>query len=223
MNLEIDFESETLSGIASWDIAFPQQATEIIFDTKELEIEKVWFNENEETNFEIGSEDEVFGPPLTIEINENTESVSIQYKTTPGAEALMWLEPSQTQGKKHPFFFTQSQAILARTWIPSQDGPGVRYTYEATVKAPQGLLAAMSASNPTDKSEDNTYHFQMKQPVPSYLMTLVCGDLEFREIGDRTGVYAEPTLIEAAEYELGEMQTMLEKAEGLYGEYAWER
>lgn len=223
LNLEIDFETKTLEGIAKWDISFPQQASQIIFDTKELEVEKVWLNNDEETTFSIGDFNEIFGAPLFVSINDSTESVSIQYKTTHGAEALMWLEPSQTQGKKYPFFFTQSQAILARTWIPCQDGPGVRYTYEATVKTPDGLLAAMSASNPTEKSEDNTYHFEMNQPIPSYLMALVCGDLEFRNIGDQTGVYAEPALIEAAAYELDEMQTMLESAEELYGAYAWER
>ncbi|MFY0672792.1 MAG: M1 family metallopeptidase [Bacteroidia bacterium] len=224
LTLDIDFESRTLSGVAHWEIYQAENAKQIVFDTKALQIEKVWLNENEDAAYySVGDFDETFGSPLTIELEENTKSVSIQYKTTPGAEALMWLEPSQTQGKKHPFFFTQSQAILARTWIPCQDGPGVRYTYEATVTTPDGLLAAMSASNPTEKSEDNTYNFKMSQPVPSYLMALVCGDLEFRGIGDRTGVYAEPALIEAAEYELGEMQTMLEKAEGLYGQYAWER
>lgn len=224
LTLDIDFESRILSGVAQWDINQAENAKQIVFDTKELQIEKVWLNENEEAAYySVGDFDETFGAPLIIELNENTKSVSIQYKTTPGAEALMWLEPSQTQGKQHPFFFTQSQAILARTWIPCQDGPGVRYTYEATVTTPDGLLAAMSAANPTEKSEDNTYHFKMSQPVPSYLMALVCGDLAFREIGDRTGVYAEPALIDAAAYELGEMQTMLEKAEGLYGAYAWER
>lgn len=224
LTLDIDFESRILSGVAQWDINQAENAKKIVFDTKELQIEKVWLNENEEAAYySVGDFDETFGAPLIIELNENTKSVSIQYKTTPGAEALMWLEPSQTQGKQHPFFFTQSQAILARTWIPCQDGPGVRYTYEATVTTPDGLLAAMSAANPTEKSEDNTYHFKMSQPVPSYLMALVCGDLAFREIGDRTGVYAEPALIDAAAYELGEMQTMLEKAEGLYGAYAWER
>ncbi|MGB0431834.1 MAG: hypothetical protein ACPGLV_15270 [Bacteroidia bacterium] len=158
LNLEmaIDFESKTLSGIAHWNIESAENATEIIFDTKELNIEKVWINNEQEAEYNLGNHDPIFGSALKVKINEATKVVSIKYQTSPGAEALMWLEPAQTQGKTHPFFFTQSQAILARTWIPCQDGPGVRYTYQATVTTPDGLMAAMSASNPTQKSATNT-------------------------------------------------------------------
>lgn len=221
--LNVDFNAKVLSGVASWKITNLDSAEKVIFDTKHLTIEKIWLDENEETTFDFGEEHPDFGQALTVAITPTTQVVNIQYETAPDAEALMWLDPEQTQGKQHPFLFTQSQAILARTWIPCQDGPGVRYTYEATVTTPDGLMAAMSASNPTEKSPDNTYHFTMNQPVPSYLMALVCGDLEFKAIGERTGVYAEPALIDAATYELGEMQSMLEKAEKLYGDYRWER
>ena len=222
-SVAIDFESRQLKGTSTWTLDKKEDASHVFFDTKELDIEKVWLDDGEETSFSLGDKDETLGQALKIAIKPETKKVHIRYQTDPKAEALMWLDPSQTQGKEHPFFFTQSQAILARTWIPCQDGPGVRFTYTADVQTPDGLMAAMSASNPTDKNADNSYHFEMKQPVPSYLMAMVCGDLEFRAIGDRTGVYAEPSLIDAAHYELGQMQTMLEKAEGLYGKYAWER
>jgi len=223
LDLNIDFNDKVLSGVASWNIDNKRDATQIIFDSKKLNVTKVWLDEGGDTKYSFGPDHEVFGQALTIDILPTTQVVHIEYSTHPDAEALMWLEPSQTQGKEHPFFFTQSQAILARTWIPCQDGPGVRYTYTAKVKTPEGLIAAMSAENPTETTENNIYSFQMTQPVPSYLMALVVADLEFREVGDRTGVYAEPAMIDAAEYELGEMQTMLEKAEALYGPYRWER
>lgn len=223
LDLHIDFNDKVLSGVASWKIDNKREADEIIFDTKQLSISKVWLDDGKATTYELGTSHKVFGQALTVALQPGTETVHIEYKTHPEAGALMWLEPSQTQGKEHPFFFTQSQAILARTWLPCQDGPGVRYTYNANVKAPEGLIAVMSAENPTTTNENNLYSFKMTQPVPSYLMALVVADLEFREIGDRTGVYAEPAMIDAAEYELGEMQTMLEKAEALYGPYRWER
>ena len=222
LDLSIDFNHKTLSGVASWNIDNKREAGEIIFDTKGLNIEEVWLDDGIDTEFSFGKEHEIFGQPLVISLQPEAKTVHIKYSTNPDAEALMWLEPDQTQGRK-PFFFTQSQAILARTWIPCQDGPGIRYTYNARVKTPPGLLAVMSAENPTQVVEENVYEFKMEQPVPSYLMALVVADLEFREVGDRTGVYAEPAMIEAAAYELGEMQTMLEKAEALYGPYRWER
>ena len=119
--------------------------------------------------------------------------------------------------------FTQSQAILARTWLPCQDSPGIRYTYEATVHVPKDLMALMSATNPTQLDTSGVYHFRMDQPIPSYLMALSVGNLEFESVGDRTGVYAEPSILATATYEFADMQKMLEAAEKLYGPYAWER
>ena len=147
----------------------------------------------------------------------------VEYKTTQGAEALQWLEIQQTADKTHPFLFTQSQAILARTWIPIQDGPGMRFTYSAQVTVPQGMMALMSAENPTELAEDGVYRFKMKQAIPAYLMALAVGNIQFESIGDRTGVYAEPSVLKKAVYEFGEMDEMLVAAEKLYGTYAWER
>ncbi|MBI3141815.1 MAG: aminopeptidase, partial [Bacteroidetes bacterium] len=223
LDLSIDFDAKTLSGTATWDIVHTDDAGETVFDTKGLTIEEVWLDQGLPATWKLGNEDPILGAPLTVDIGRHTKSISIRYRTAPGAEALMWLDPSQTQGKEHPFLFTQSQAILARTWLPCQDGPGLRYTYRAQVQAPVGLMVAMSATNPVVTSPTGRYSFEMKQPVPSYLMALVCGNLVFSPIGNRTGVYAEPELIEAAAYELGDMESMLETAETLYGPYAWER
>jgi leukotriene-A4 hydrolase len=63
----------------------------------------------------------------------------------------------------------------------------------------------------------------MDQPIPAYLLALAVGDLEFASLGDRTGVYAESSMLEAAQYEFAEVEEMMAIAEGLYGPYQWER
>lgn len=223
LTLNINFNDRTLQGVAHWRITDERKSQEIIFDTKHLNIEKVELDNGDEAQYELGPENDIFGAPLIVQLSPETKSVAIHYSTNPGAEALMWLSPEQTAGKEHPFLFTQSQAILARTWIPCQDGPGVRYTYTADVQGPKNLLTCMSASNPQEKNATGLYHFEMKQRVPSYLMALVCGDLTFRSISKRTGVYAEPSIADDAEWELELMDEMLVKAEGLYGNYRWDR
>jgi aminopeptidase N len=84
-------------------------------------------------------------------------------------------------------------------------------------------MALMSATNPTAQSADGHYDFRMNQKIPSYLLALAVGNVEFRSVGEHTGVYAVPELIEAAAYEFAEMEDLLVAAENLYGKYAWER
>lgn len=111
--------------------------------------------------------------------------------------ALQWLSPEQTYGKKHPFLYTQGQAVLTRSWIPIQDSPGIRFSYDAQISVPKGLMALMSAENPQKKSDDGIYKFDMKQPIPAYLVALAIGDLAFHAFDGTSGVYAESGTIES--------------------------
>ena len=223
LDINVDFEEQVISGSANHDIVNNSGVKQIIFDVNKLEIEKVVLDDMEETTFEIGEHDELLGAPLTVDIAAETKKVSIFYKTSPEANALQWLNSQQTAGKKLPYLFTQGQAILTRTWIPCQDTPGNRITYSADVQVPSDLMAVMSADNPTEKSADGKYHFEMKNPIPSYLIALAIGDLEFASLGDRTGVYAEPSMIDKCVYEFVDVEKMVIAAEELYGEYKWGR
>jgi aminopeptidase N len=223
LNLTVDFERKTLAGFARWTID-NHEATEIIFDVKDLDIQKITLGtEEKETGYFLVEADPTLGSALRVNIEPQTDIVTIYYATKPGAAALGWMEPEQTAGKKLPFLFTQGQAILTRTWIPCQDSPGIRVTYNATVQAPAGMMAVMSAENPQEKSPDGMYRFSMTQPVSPYLIALAVGDIAFRATGDRTGVYAEPPLLEKAAWEFADMERMLDSAEALYGKYLWDR
>jgi leukotriene-A4 hydrolase len=219
----IDFESKTISAIARWEIKNINNADIVIFDTKDLAIEKVWLEDGDSTQFKLGEKDEILGRPLAVMIRPTTKHVNIQYTTSPTADALQWLTPAQTAGKTSPFLFTQSQAILARSWVPCQDSPNIRFTYDAEVMAPNQLLVLMSASNPEKKNESGKYTFEMKQPIPSYLLALAAGDLEFKAVSNRCGIYAEPSMLNNAVWEFTDLEKMVSGAEELYGPYQWER
>lgn len=224
LNLHIDFDTKKLSGYARWTIENLAGASEIIFDTDNLDIQKITLGKDEKpAKFSLDARDSIFGSALRIELEPGADVLTIYYATRPDAAALGWMEPSMTAGKQLPFLFTQGQAILTRSWIPCQDTPGNRITYNAEIQTPVGMMAVMSAENPQQKSPDGKYQFRMEQPVATYLIALAAGDIAFKSVGPRTGVYAEPPMLEKSAWEFAEMEKMVEAAEALYGPYVWGR
>jgi leukotriene-A4 hydrolase len=224
LDIKVDFETQTISGKASWKIDNVSKGNEIIFDENTLNITKVTLGDEEkETKFELGTAVEFHGKPLHITIEPNTTKVNIYYSTTKDAVALQWLNPQQTADKKKPFVFSQGESIWSRTWIPCQDSPGIRFTYNAKVTVPKDLMAVMSAVNPQKKNDTGVYTFKQDKAIPSYLMAIAVGDIEFKSIDNRTGVYAEPSLIKKAAWEFAELGKMVHAAEKLYGPYRWGR
>lgn len=214
----VNVETHVITANATYDFKAEKGAKQISFDTKDLNIEWVKVN-GEKAYFFIDESKPFLGKALHVQIQDTDTQVSIQYTTSPNAEALLWVEKEN----ELPFLFSQSQAILARTWIPCQDSPSVRFTYSADVTVPKELMALMSAENPQVKSPDGKYHFEMKQRIPSYLLALAVGDVAFKPLSDNTGVYATKDMLELAYNEFSDMPGMVKAAEDLYGPYAWER
>ena len=224
LDIKVDFDTQTISGKASWTIDNIAKGTEIIFDENTLNITKVTLgNDEKETQFKLGDSVEFHGKPLRISIEPNTTKVNIYYNTTKDGVALQWLKPEQTADKKKPFVFSQGQSIWTRTWIPCQDSPGVRFTYNAKVTVPKDLMALMSAVNPQQKNDTGIYTFKQDKPIPSYLMAIAVGDVEYKSIDNRTGVYAEHSQIDKAKWEFAKLGDMVNAAEKLFGPYRWGR
>jgi leukotriene A-4 hydrolase/aminopeptidase len=225
LDFDISFEQQRIDVQEVIDfIVLDSTANNLILDIKGLNIKQVKNHVDEPVTFETSKEDSVLGQALIIPLdNLKDNQVKISYQTTEHSEALQWQNPEQTKGKNHPFLFTQSQAILARTWIPLQDCPAVRFTYNARVKMDKDLLPLMSASNPQSKSENGIYTFEMKQPIPSYLMALAVGDLKFVSLGENCGVYAEPIWVDECALEFEDLTKMIKEASKLYGPYRWGR
>jgi leukotriene-A4 hydrolase len=224
VNSKVDFDTQTISGKASWTIENTSKGNEIIFDENTLNITKVTLGDEEkETKFELGNNVEFHGKPLHVTIDANTTKVNIYYNTTQDAVALQWLKPEQTADKTKPFLFTQGESVWSRTWIPCQDSPSIRFTYNAKVTVPKDLMAVMSAVNPQQKNDTGIYTFKQDKAIPSYLMALAVGDIGFKAIDKRTGVYAEHSILDNAALEFSELENMVTAAEKLYGPYRWGR
>jgi aminopeptidase N len=228
LDLSTDFAAKTLSGTAALDLMTAPGATQVILDTRDLTIRGVTDPAGRPLQWRLGPAEGTKGQPLIIDMPAGTRRVVVSYVTSPGAAALQWLTPEQTAGKRLPYLFSQGQAILTRSWLPTQDSPGIRQTYDARIVVPDNLRAVMSAEMLTPNGEAagpgrRAYRFRMTNPIPPYLIALGVGDIAFRSLGSRTGVYTEPSMLDLAASELVDTEKMVEATERLYGPYRWGR
>lgn len=228
LDLKADFGHKTLAGYAELTLTWIDPAARtLVLDTNELNIAKVQvLNPNgrwSAASFMLDKPDAEKGRALRIALPFQPQKVRVYYRTAPSAAALQWMSPQQTMSGKRPFMFSQSEEINARSWAPVQDTPAVRFTYSARIEAPAGMRVVMSAENDQQSTGAGGWKFKMAQPIPSYLLAIAIGEIDVRNLGPRSAVYAEPARIEAAAYELADTEKMISAAEGLYGPYRWER
>lgn len=218
LDLDVDFGSRAISGVARLRITAAPGATEVVLDTNALTITGARWVDGPEADYVLGPVDQHLGQPMTVALTGH-DILEITYSSAPSAASLLWLDGPQTQSGA-PIMFTQGQPILTRSWIPLQDSPQIRFTYSARIRVPEGNIALMSATRPV--LTDGAYEFRMTQPVPAYLIALAVGPFEFRATGPRTGVYAEAGLVDAAAWEFANGEEQVQAAEALYGPYRWD-
>jgi aminopeptidase N len=232
LDLTLDFQARRVHGTVELDLNAPviqvlgpegeRWKSSLVLDSQGLVIQEVTGDDGKPRPWVLGPEDPRIGAALTITLEQTDKKVRIAYHTTERSAALQWLAPEQTRDRKHPFLFTQGETIFTRTWIPLQDAPGIRVTYDATIRTSLPLTVVMSAEQ-LGRGADGAWHFHMPQPIPSYLIALAAGDLAFEPISERSGVWAEPSLVKAARDELSDTESMIQAAEALFGPYRWGR
>jgi len=228
LDLAVDFDKRELAGTAELSLDWKDAgARTLVLDTRDLSIESVEaIDANgaaDAARFALGKRDPILGSALTIRLDAPAPHVRVRYRTSPDASGLQWMTPAQTAGKRHPFMFSQSESIHARSWVPLQDTPSVRFTYTAHLAVPKALRAVMSAPNDASHPLDGDFRFAMDKPIPSYLLAIAVGDLAARATGPRSAVYAEPSVVDAAASEFADTEKMIATTEKLYGPYRWDR
>ncbi|MEI5639914.1 MULTISPECIES: M1 family metallopeptidase [unclassified Pseudoalteromonas] len=228
LDLDVDFADKQLEGFVEHTLDWQNRnAKKLVLDTRDLEIDKVMYEGTDgkwhTARFELAKRDDVKGAKLTIHFQQQAKKARIYYNSLPSASGLQWLTPQQTASKSHPFMYSQSQAIHARSWIPVQDTPAMRVTYSARVQTPDDVRAVMSADNTGALIKDGDYWFDMPQAIPPYLIAIGAGNLEYKEMSHQTAIFAEPQILDASVAEFNDTQAMIDKTNAMYGEYAWGR
>lgn len=228
LDLDIDFKDKELKGFVEHQLKWldPNSRT-LVLDTRDLEVDKVMYQNAQgkwhKASFTLGKRDAVKGAKLTINLAQQAKKVRVYYNSLPQASGLQWLTPEQTASKTQPFMYSQSQAIHARSWMPVQDTPAMRVTYNARIHTPKDVRAVMSADNSGALIKDGDYSFSMPQAIPPYLIAIGAGNLEYKAMSDQTAIFAEPTILDASVAEFNDTQAMINKTNAMYGDYAWGR
>ncbi|MBN8736590.1 MAG: M1 family metallopeptidase [Xanthomonadales bacterium] len=228
LDLKVDFTHRQLDGVATLTLDWKNPSAQaLVLDTENLKIASIEALDGKghasALKYELAAPVQDMGSKLTIAAPKHPHEVRIAYTTSPDASGLQWLSATQTADKKLPFLFSQSEATHARSWIPLQDSPAIRFTWKAHVAAPKDVRVVMSAPNDPKHALDGSFDFDQTHPIPSYLMAIAAGDIDVRETGPRSAVYAEPSVVAKAAHEFEDTEKMIETTEKLYGPYRWGR
>ncbi|MFC5436573.1 M1 family metallopeptidase [Rhodanobacter umsongensis] len=228
LDLTIDFPHKQLDGLATLKLDWMNpKAQSLVLDTRDLKIARVEAlaadGKATPLSYALAPRDKQLGSKLTIVTPKHPAQVRIVYTTSPEASGLQWLTPAQTSDRKLPFMFSQSESIHARSWVPLQDSPAIRFTYHAHVRAPTDVRVVMSAINDAKHPLNGDFSFDQPHPIPSYLLALGAGDIAVKETGPRSAVYAEPSVVAKAAHEFEDTEKLIAATEQLYGPYAWDR
>ncbi|UDD64726.1 hypothetical protein AFCA_011945 [Aspergillus flavus] len=206
------------------------RSTEIILDTNHVDIGDVKVD-GQASHWELLPPLEPYGAALKINLdqgvglNEMVE-VEISVKTTEKCTALQWLTPAQTSNRKHPYMFSQCQAIHARSIFPCQDTPDVKSTIDFNITSPLPVVASgLPVRGIIEKAQPGSktlYQFHQKLPIPSYLFALASGDISEAAIGPRSVVATSPDKLSECQWELkADTENFIHAIEKIVYPYAW--
>jgi len=233
LNIAVNFNESVLRGSVEHSVELLQPTGELVLDTDgKLKVSKVELVSGGALSFAFGASDSTFGVPLVVSLPADAQAagsklvVRVSYETSPDAGAIQWLPKEQTKGGKHPYLFTQCQAIHARSLLPCQDTPSNKFTYSARVEVDAPLRALMSAQSSEEVAETKgaarvQYDFKQPEPIPSYLLALAVGALESRRVGPRSHVWSEAEMVEAGAFEFAKTEEFIKAGEDVCGPYPW--
>lgn len=229
VNFKVNFEKQRLEGSVLLDLQSltEKESKEIILDTTFLDIASVKLNAVD-SQWEVRDRVEPYGCPLHVSVPDGAPQgeivkLEIALNTTKDCTGLQWMTPAQTGNKKHPYVYSQCQAILARSVFPCQDTPDVKSTFTFNITSPLPVVASgVPVPSEHEGQGDKLFRFEQKVPIPSYLFALASGDLATAPIGKRSVVAAGPEAIKDAQWELeGDMDKFLDVAQKLVFDYQW--
>lgn len=234
VDFKIDFDNKRLQGSVTLQLEsqLDKAGAEVVLDTRFVAVSGARVNAAA-AQWELKPHADPLGAPLHVTLPEavvagaargDTIELVLDVATTDRCTALQWLTPAQTSNRKHPYMFSQCQAINCRSIFPCQDTPDVKSTFDfrLTSALPTVASGVKVGDHAPTPGVEKVYAFEQKVPIPSYLFAVASGDIRTAAIGARSWVASGPEEVEACQWELErDMDKFLEVAEKLIFPYRW--
>lgn len=123
-------------------------------------------------------------------------SVLIEYETMPNAPVLHWIDKEHIEGNNFPLVYSSCKSINCRNLLPCQDSPSAKVDLYAKLRVLNPMKALFSGISYTTLRDDDygVYTFKSNNKIPTYMFSLVAGDLGITQIGSKTAVWSNTYL-----------------------------
>jgi leukotriene-A4 hydrolase len=218
----LDTETKQVHATATWEF---DASGETYFDTRTIIILDIKDSSGNSIPFELGDPEKVRGQRLSFVVPSD-QKVVISYHTASTASGLQWMDAALAGGQ--PLIYTQGEAINARSYIPCQDTPSVKFTATYSVSVPSVVRGLMAAAEHIGRTKPDADGFcietwNMPYPIPAYLIAFAVGNLESRDLSERSRVWALPSMVDACAAEFEDIEKLMLIGEELFGPYPFGR
>lgn len=175
--ITLDFEQETVSGVASTTFsALYESVRTITFDAVELTIESVSLVDGPKLSFTNSAKKLVVTLDRAYAYGEQFTLV-VHYHAKPRT-GLHFIKPAPEDPTRPVQAWTFGQPRYHSYWFPCHDAPNDRATTEILVTVPAHFLTVSNGNllSVTDNGATKTHHWRHDVPHAAYLISLVVGD-----------------------------------------------
>lgn len=173
LELELDFDKQALSGVATHTLVTVGAVKRVTFDAVNLDVRRVEVD-GRQVEFDNGS-GEALHVLIPRGIKARTQfTVRISYRASP-QRGLYFVGNEQA--------WTQGQDIDSRHYFPCLDTPAQKCSSEVKATFPKHMTSLSNGAllKDTVKGGRRTMHWRLDAPHAPYLVTLVVGEFELLE------------------------------------------
>jgi aminopeptidase N len=199
LSLDVDLEKQTVAGSVVHTVRALQPALdEISFHCVELTVDSVTVDGARATfdypvtsdlttswiaGQEEGSSDDrlVIHLPAPLE-HGATAKIAVHYRGAPKI-GLYWIQPEKGLPGKRREVWSQGEGEDNRHWIPCNDYPNEKATFEGRFRVPKGCYAVSNGALIEKKDVGNRteFYYRLDQPQVSYLIMLAVAEYRVYE------------------------------------------